>query len=159
MEPRPFARSTLVETGYEELSFVVLEARPDGWLRLRYASGESASATAWTPMCARSQSDFALDFHEWSAWFVRDALSPLYFRSDGRGVLRSAPSDDAPRLPAIGDDYILGPLEISGEWMRVTVSEPSDYCRLESESVRREGWVRWYAPDRGPLLWYFTRGC
>ena len=33
--PEPLLRSGLIETGYEEPSFVVLESRPDGWLRLR----------------------------------------------------------------------------------------------------------------------------
>ena len=55
--------------------------------------------------------------------------------------------------------HILEPLEVRGEWMRVTVKEPSDYCEFDLAVSSREGWIRWYTETRGPLVWYFTRGC
>jgi len=157
--PEPLSRSGLIETGYEQPSFVVLETRPDGWLRLRYALSDEGLGTAWTHGCALSNGPVVLEFTEWSAWLMSETISPLFFRSDSPGGLRSAPSLDATDLPDIASDYILEPLEIRGEWMKVTVKEPSDYCNFDLKSSRREGWVRWYEPERGPLLWYFTRGC
>jgi hypothetical protein len=157
--PQPLSRSGLIETGYEEPSFVVLETRPDGWLRLRYALSNGDLGTAWTHGCALSEGSVVLEFTKWSAWLLSETISPLFFRSESPGGLRSAPSLDATGLPDIASDYILEPLEIRGEWMKVTVKEPSDYCEFDLESSRRDGWVRWYEPTRGPLLWYFTRGC
>ena len=157
--PEPLLRSGLIETGYEERSFVVLESHPEGWLRLRYALGEGEVGTAWTQGCALSEGAVVLEFVEWSDWLLRETISPLFYRSESAGVLRSSPAADATRLPDIARDYILEPLEIRGEWMRVTVKEPSDYCEFDLEASQREGWVRWYSPERGPLLWYFTRGC
>jgi hypothetical protein len=157
--PEPLSRSGLIETGYEQPSFVVLETRPDGWLRLRYALNDGDLGTGWTHSCSLSDGPVVLEFTEWSAWLLSDTISPLFFRSGSLGGLRSAPSLDATGLPDIASDYILEPLEIRGEWMKVNVKEPSDYCEFDLESSRREGWVRWYESARGPLLWYFTRGC
>jgi len=156
--PKPFDRRGLVETGYEDASFIVLEARPDGWLRLRYVLGDGDVGTGWTHACALPESPVTLEFAEWGDWFMSGMISPLFYRSGSPGALHSAPSQNASRLPGIASDYILEPLEIRGEWMRVTVKEPSDYC-YEPDTSPREGWVRWYEPASGPLLWYYTRGC
>ena len=157
--PVPLSRSSLVETGYEEASFVVFETHPDGWLRLRYDEIDGRVGTAWIPTCALAEGPVLLEFTEWSTWLLRETISPLFFRSGSPGGLRSGPSTEAIELPDIADDYILEPLEVQGEWMRVTVKEPSDYCEFDLESSRREGWVRWHDQARGPRLWYFTRGC
>lgn len=45
-------------------------------------------------------------------------------------------------------------------WMRVIVKQPSDYCASEDIVVEtREGWVKWRSPEKGPWVWYYTRGC
>ena len=62
-------------------------------------------------------------------------------------------------MSEIDDDYILEPLEVRGEWMRVKVKEPSDYCEFDLTVKSREGWIRWYADESVPLVWYYTRGC
>lgn len=161
--PRPLSREALVETGYEEVSFVVLEGRPDGWLRIRYDLGAGNDGTGWTPRCAISAGPTVLTFSYWSDWLVNEhlsgSISPLFFRSEVPGPLYGGPSVGAGRLGDIGRDYILYPIEVQGDWMRVRVAEPSDYCEFDVESVTREGWVRWYTPDLGPAVWYFTRGC
>lgn len=155
----PFTTAGLIETGYEEPSFVVLESRSDGWLRIRFESPEKDVDTSWTPSCALRTSPARLDFTPWSDWFLSDRVTPMFFRSDPPHLLQSGPSTDAERLVEVSDDYILEPLEIQGEWMRVTLKEPSDYCVFDVEPTRREGWIRWYSPDTGPRVWYFTRGC
>ena len=58
------------------------------------------------------------------------------------------------------DGYHLEVLALEGDWMRVSVVEPSDYCADEGMvPQRREGWVKWRGPDVGPWIWYYTRGC
>jgi hypothetical protein len=44
--------------------------------------------------------------------------------------------------------------------MRARVTQPSNYCAGENIAVSQyEGWVRWRSPEKGPWVWYFTRGC
>ncbi|MFW6202550.1 MAG: hypothetical protein ACOC8B_08225 [Gemmatimonadota bacterium] len=52
--------------------------------------------------------------------------------------------------------------EISRDWMRVRVREPAWTCFGDPDAfsgTEREGWVKWRGPDRGPWVWYPTRGC
>jgi hypothetical protein len=150
----------LLETGYEERSFVVLERRNDGWLRIRYAVDERGPRSAWVPACALEASPAPLAFAPWSDWLLGDDVSPLFVRAGLPLALHTEPSRTSSLIAMISIDDGLEPHEIRGEWMRVTLVQPSGYCRPEVASTRREGWVRWLTEDdRGPRLWYFTRGC
>ena len=157
--PEPLRSGTLVETGYEEPSFIVLEENADGWLRIRHASTDTEIQTSWTPTCALQSSPAALRFTRWNDWFLSGETSPLFFRSEMPQTLRSGASRESSPLAEISGDYILEPLEIRGEWMRVALKQPSDYCLVDVESTSTEGWVRWYSEETGSRVWYFTRGC
>lgn len=161
--PRPMTTDGLVETGYETPSFIVLEVREDGWLRLRRAPGEGRIGTAWTHQCFLEESPIRLRVEPWNERLTSEDISPLYFRARVRHSLRSAPTVDSERLlwiPADSHDYHLEPLETQGDWMRVRLVTPSDYCAEADERTKRiEGWVRWRSDDVGPWLWYYTRGC
>ncbi len=159
LPPESLTTRGLVETGYEEPSFVVLENRSDGWLHIRYSDAEGDAGSAWIPSCALDNSEGRLDFTPWSAWLLSDFISPLFFRSANAEELRAAPSAAAAAITLIVGDYSLEPLEVQGEWMRVIVSQPSDFCAPDVVPARSEGWIRWFSPDRGPRVWYFTRGC
>ena len=149
----------LLETGYEERSFVVHERR-DGWLHIRYAAGERGPRSGWVPECALAASPAPLAFAPWSDWLLGDDVSPLFVRAGLPLAMHAEPARTSPLVGMISIDDGLEPHEIRGEWMRVTLVQPSDYCRPDVASTRREGWVRWLTEDgRGPRLWYFTRGC
>lgn len=113
----PLSRDGLIETGYEEVSFIVLESLSNGWFHIRYAAGEGDAGTAWTPECALSSGPVKLDYAGWKGWFLREGASPLFFRADRPGLLRAGPSSDMAPLPGIGEDYIMEPLEVRGDWM------------------------------------------
>ena len=155
-EAEALVAEALLETGYEEPSLIVLEEGRAGWLRIRYATGDRS---AWTPACALQASPAGLRFIRWQDWFLDSELSPLFFRTELLRPLRSEPSPESTALVNISGDYILEPLEIRGEWMRVNLKQPSDYCAFDVEPTQTEGWVRWYSADRGPAVWFFTRGC
>jgi hypothetical protein len=148
----------MIETGYEEVSFVVLERRED-WLRIRYSGSERSSQTAWVPECALDASPARLAFSPWSDWFLGDDISPLFVRIEPPLPLHAEPSTASARVATVTEADVLVPHEVRGEWMRVTLQQPSDYCSPDAVSTSREGWVRWLTEDRGPRLWYFTRGC
>ncbi len=178
----PFARSGLVETGYEDATVIVFERTDDGWLRIRFAAdslwssddgarevtGEEGGrinlspregGTAWIPQCALRADDLELQVEPWGELFLSDRISPLFFRSDVRHVLRLEARSDSRRLAVIEGDYHLEPLEIEGDWMRVTLKQPSDYCADDLEPVVTTGWIEWRSPEKGPSLWYHSRGC
>lgn len=161
-DPRPLGVAGLVETGYEIPSFIVFEQRPDGWVRLRVERGDAG--VVWTHACFFEQAPTAIRLERWETRFGSDEISPLYFRAAERHALRDGPSVSSGLLrwiPADSRSYILHPAEIRGDWMRVDVSLPSDYCADPDDppSDKVTGWVRWRDDDRGPWVWYFTRGC
>ncbi len=56
-------------------------------------------------------------------------------------------------------DYIMKPIEASGNWMKVEVITPSNIC-ASPINVRKEiFWIKYLNEYGRPLLWYFTRGC
>ena len=136
----------------------VLESRDDGWLRLRYGRpSEDRDGTAWVHRCHLARESLA--FEPWQERFLSDEISPLYVRDRAPRPLRAGPDDDAEEIARIDGDYHLEPLEFQGDWMRVRLKTPSDYC-VEPDEVRtEEGWIRWRSAERGPLVWYYTRGC
>jgi len=161
LTPGSVGGDVLVETGYETTSFIVLQARPDGWLQIRFG-GPLASGAGWVHRC---HLDAATPRLEYAPWQDRLAASaPLYFRAWAPRVLRKAPSAEAPavaNIPADPNLYGIQPLTFRGDWAHVRVSVPSTYC-ADPKPARpkvHEGWVRWRGPQRGPALWYYTRGC
>jgi hypothetical protein len=158
--PQPFGLTGLVEVGYEVPAFIVHEEREDGWLRLRF--GPAATELAWTHRCFFEQSSGPLRVQRWDARFTSDEISPLYFRAQVPHALRAEPDPQAQRvrrIPAREGDYILAPVAIRGDWMQVEVREPSDYCGEPETVVKTVGWVQWRDAERGPWVWYYTRGC
>jgi len=158
----PLGTRGLVETAYETTSFVVLERRADGWLRLRYAppDPDEASGTAWVHECHLRAHAPALRFEPWAERLLSPLISPLYFRRDVPHRLRAQPQPHAAIRLIVAGDHHLEPQEVRGDWMRVIVKQPSDYCGAGGAAVTaREGWVRWRAPGEGPWVWYHTRGC
>ncbi len=152
----------LLETAYETLSFVVPERREDGWLRLRYAppDADDSSGTAWVHECHLDAHAPALRFEPWGERFLSPLISPLHFRRAVPHRLRARPHPHAARIATVAGDHHLEPQEIRGDWMRVIVKQPSDYCASGTVAVTaHEGWVKWRAPGDGPWVWYHTRGC
>ncbi len=157
----PFRMSGLVETGYEEVSFIVLDGPEDGWLKLRFAPDDPATGdgTAWVPTCSLMGGPIELEMESWDERLTSDEISPLFFRSGAPMVLRDAPRLDGASLGTIEGDYHLEPLEIVGDWMRVLVKQPSDYCMGDLGSETKTGWIEWRSTEVGPAVWYYTRGC
>jgi hypothetical protein len=161
LTPGTVGSDALVETGYETASFIVLQARRDGWLQIRFG-GPLASGAGWVHRCHLDAATPRLQYQAWES-LLADA-GTLYFRSWAPHALRSSAKDDAPRIAVIPADpnrYGMQPLEFRGDWARVRVSMPSTVCANPKprRPAVREGWVRWRSRDRGPWLWYYTRGC
>lgn len=161
LTPGSVGADVLVETGYETGSFIVLQARASGWLQIRFG-GPLASGAGWVHRCHLDAATPRLEYEPWESVLV--SVAPLYFRDWAPRVLRRSASPEAPAVAGIPADpnlYGIQPLEFRGDWARVRVSLPSSYC-AEPRPARvklHEGWVRWRSRERGPALWYYTRGC
>jgi hypothetical protein len=78
-----------------------------------------------------------------------------------------APDGPAASFALNPDDYILWPLELRGDWLRVRAATPSDYCAappppgVPAAPASRQDtlWIRWRAETGRPRVWFYTRGC
>jgi hypothetical protein len=157
---RPFNLTGMVETDYEDLSFVVAQEGPDGWLQFRFgAPTERDGGLAWLHRDHLTVGSLPLQFERWQERFTSDEISPLYLRTVGPWTLRSAPSEGADVLGPIVVGHAIEPLEFNGAWLRIRVRQPSDYCGEATDVRVSEGWIRWWDAEIGPLVWYHTRGC
>lgn len=167
LAPGSVSPESLVETGYETTSFIVLQARERGrdagWLQIRFG-GPLSSGAGWVHRCHLEAATPPLEYEPWDKLFASESAAPLYFRSWTAHALRSSASNAAPFVAWIPGDpnrYGMQPLEFRGDWARVRVSIPSEFCadpKPERTTVH-EGWIRWRSRERGPWLWYYTRGC
>ncbi len=163
-DAEPFSTAGMLETGYETPTFIVHEQRTNGWLQVRYRSDEGKAGRAWVHPRLSTIGGERLVFENWSERLTSDGISPLHFRRKVPHVLRDQPSTSGNRLRLIpGEEhrYHIEPLEISGDWMRVNLVQPSDYCGLPEgrQAVEQNGWIQWRDDQTGPWLWYHTRGC
>lgn len=147
----PLTPGAMIETGYEVPTFIVQQTRPDGWLSFRY--GRAPDETAWVHSCALA----GLVFTPWSEWLLSPSISPLQFRTPPPHALHAAPNEAV--LSQIEADYHLEPLEVRGNWMRVKLKQPSDFCFPDKTPKTTEGWIEWSTPSIGPAVWYPSRGC
>ncbi len=158
-EALPYAG--LIETEYEQSSILV-EQEQDGWYQIRVRPpgefpGEEME-TGWVPACAMANNSPPLRFSTWENWLMGEHISPLYFRRKSVHNLRTGPGTQFARRGRISGDHVLRPRSIRGDWMEVMVSQPSNYC-AQVPVERKMGWIRWRSDERGPWVWYYTRGC
>lgn len=162
LAPGSVSPEAQIETGYETTSLIVLQARADGWLLLRYGD-PAAKDVGWVHPCHLETATPRLQYEPWEKLLASSGISPLFFRAWVPHVLRESASASAPaiaRIPADPNRYGMQPLEFRGDWARVRVSVPSRYCAdPQPDSEVHEGWIRWRSRERGPWIWYYTRGC
>lgn len=153
----PLQLAGLIETEYEQNSMLVT-GRQEDWFQLRLAPPGTPGETGWVARCALEASPVPLQFTPWKEWLLSDRISPLYFRRATAHRLRQGPGVQHGSVGMITGDHIIRPREVQGDWMRVEVTQPSDYC-ARVRATRRTGWIKWRSPERGPWVWYYPRGC
>jgi hypothetical protein len=151
-----------LEFGYEEMGLPVLEIRSGAqrmeWLRVHYGlAADGEPRTGWVP--------FPQPRLEFLSWAERLPELPLFFLDPDSIRFHGAmegPDEPISLVRGGGSqrfDYILYPLETRGQWMRVEVVTPSDYCVDPSAPRRDTTWIRHLKQDGRPRVWYNTRGC
>lgn len=167
-EVRSLDLPPMIQTSYEDYSFIVLEIDGDGWFQITsevMADGELA--TAWVHHSHLGLTQVPLAMTLWAEHFQTTIdrsfeAGSLYFRNrEIAHALRHSPSETEELITWIGEDHMIKPLEIQGDWMRVSVRQPSDYCVASADwnGTIHEGWVRWTSEEQGTWLYYYPRGC
>ena len=146
-----------IGTSSEGTALPVLALRDDGWLRFRYAPPTpDDDGTVWTHRSYLALGDILLAVTRWEDHFQHQDV-PTYFRELGRHPLRGARDDTSAVLAwlegRVGTvpEYSVAPLEIDGDWMRVRVHWPGEWCGTAPQRTA-EGWIRWRRPDTGPMV-------
>ena len=160
---RPFPADCLVETTYESSSIILSDWGDDGWFRLavdKPCTGEPVPL--WSHRTLLGLGVQRLSVQLWQDFFFGEDVSPLSFRqAEVPHALRAGPSANAARITWIGPAHAMAPLDVVGDWMRVRVTQPSDYCidPADWQGTEHEGWVRWRDGVKGPWLFVWSRGC
>ncbi len=156
--PYPLTGAGMVETDYEQLTFIIIEQK-DEWLKLRLKSG--VDGVGWVHRCHLGVGDISLAFQSWQE-LLKEKGDWLHFRSGVVHSLREEPTINSRRITSIGLDHKLKMLQIVGDWMQVEVTQPDWTCTGPDQSFQgttHKGWVKWRADQTGPWVWYYTRGC
>jgi hypothetical protein len=149
-----------LEFGYEEVGLPLLEDPGAGRWRVHLGTRDGEPVSGWVAMQpGRTR----------TLWEELLPTMPLFFVVPPDSI-RFHASQDGPAVPftlaprTSGDpgdpgDYILWPIETTGDWMRVRAVTPSDYC-FDPPAPREDTlWIRWREGSGNPRVWFFTRGC
>jgi hypothetical protein len=157
------ARDGLLKTpgaldfGYEEIGLAILEHGADGWERVLLGAGADGGVVSGWARARRGVVGVTAwqDFIPGQALFFALPPDSIHFYDAADGAETS--------FGVRPDDYILWPLGVRGDWMRVRAVTPSDYCATPgpgAAAVRQDTlWIRWRNAEGRPRVWFFTRGC
>lgn len=147
------ASFTMVRAYDNLYTIPVLEARPDGWLRIQYTSRGSA----WVHTSQFGLGDIALSAEGWEGLLQSQAA--VYFLEEGKAqTLRSQPQEANNVVSLIDTGSLIEPLSVEGDWMRVRVTRPVAACEPLTGATVTEGWLRWREANGQPLVWYSPDG-
>ncbi|MEL6354846.1 MAG: hypothetical protein AAFR58_24345 [Cyanobacteria bacterium J06627_28] len=134
-------------------TFPVVEVREDGWFQVQYTAGGSA----WAHTSQLSLGETSLAVELWEDRLTEQAAIYFLDRSQAQ-PLRSQPELANNMLSLIAADSLIEPLEVSGDWMRVQVTRPTQACTPLTGATVTEGWMRWRDDDAKALVWYAADG-
>ena len=147
-----------IEWLYEENGLPVDTIAGDSsWVRVVYAKDEGGDARlGWVRLTEGMVVEFWPDvLTQQNVFFRRPDSIAFHATPDGEPLAIEIHSGDT----ADGLDYTMVPLGVVGDWMRVEVTSPSDYCAEATVARKDTAWIRYLDARSRPRIWYFTRGC
>jgi hypothetical protein len=137
------------------MSFPVTQLREDGWFQFQY----TPAGTAWAHVEHLDLGVIDLEIEPWEGRFAE--VEQVAFRQHGLSKsLYSVPGNDRESiLGLVGPNSLIQPLAFEGDWMLVTVTQPTDGCSAFPGASTQEGWMRWRNDDQGALIWFDPQGC
>ncbi len=156
VQVRNIKTDNLIEFEYEK-SGLPLRGISDSWLNVIYGHDKLGKAlTGWV-----EQKSGTTDYFLWKDYLKFEMLffdSPdrieFFDKAGGEKVeFKLQPSQN------LKYDYIMKSIELDGDWMKVEVTTPSNYCNTPEVKETKVFWIRYLDRKGRPLVWYFTRGC
>ncbi len=143
------------QTYPELMSFPVTQLREDGWFQFQY----TPAGTAWAHVEHLDLGAIDLEVEPWEGRFAD--VAQVEFRQHGLSKsLYSVPGNEQTSiLGLVGPNSLIHPLAFEGDWMLVTVTQPTDGCSAFPGATTQEGWMRWRNDEQGPLIWFDPQGC
>ena len=131
----------------------ILEEAPAGWHRvLLGADSTGAAVSGWSRVRPGIVGR--------TLWEELLPGQPLFFALPPDSfAFHASPGGPEERFPVEVERYILWPLEVRGDWMRVRAVTPSDYCFEPRAPTQDTLWIRWRGEAGRPRVWFHTRGC
>lgn len=130
-------------------SFPVLELRDDGWFQFQY----TPAGAAWAHIAHLEVGAIALAIEPWEDQ-AETAAQVQFLRHGLSQPLRSEPVIDGGLRSLVSANSLIQPLEVNGDWMRVSVTQPALGCRPLPGSTTEEGWIRWRDEKQSLLVWF-----
>ena len=143
------------QTYPELMSFPVTQLREDGWFQFQY----TPAGTAWAHVEHLDLGAIDLVVEPWEGRFAD--VEQVKFRQHGLSKsLYSVPGNEQTSiLGLVGPNSLIQPLAFEGDWMLVTVTQPTDGCSAFPGATTQEGWMRWRNDEQGALIWFDPQGC
>lgn len=130
-------------------SFPVLALRQDGWFQFQY----TPVGAAWAHTDHLNAGAIALTIEPWEDQ-AETAAQVRFLRHGLSQPLRADPKSDGNLRSLVAANSVIRPLEVNGNWMRVSVTQPAQGCRPLPGSTTQEGWIRWRNEDQSLLVWF-----
>lgn len=146
-----------LEFGYGEVGFPILDHGPEGWERVYLGTAPGGAVVSGWARARPALVGVTL-------WDELIPGQPIFFALPPDSIRFHAAPDSAEVSFAVKpDDYILWPIDVRGDWMRVRAVTPSDYCAAPvpgGPPARLDTlWIRWRTESGRPRVWFYTRGC
>jgi hypothetical protein len=144
--------ANIVEFRYETIGIPLDSVTPDGkWAHVIFGFAPGGRARAgWLPVPDSTRVEWWKDLLIEYEQMVVDSKMRFYER----------PDSTAPGKPLEWESYDIHSVAIEGDWMRVSIQVPGDYCDEPVKDPQKHvRWVRWRDAKRRPLLYYASRGC
>lgn len=144
--------ANIVEYRYETVGIPLDSVTPDGkWAHVIFGFAPGGRARAgWLPVPDSTRVEWWKDLLIEYEQMVVDSTMRFFERPDSM----------LPGKPIEWESYDIHSVAIDGDWMRVSIQVPGDYCADRVKDPQRHiRWVRWRDARRRPLLYYAPRGC
>lgn len=130
-------------------SFPVLELREDGWFQFQY----TPAGAAWAHIDHLEVGAMALEIEPWEEQ-AETAAQVKFLRHGLSQPLLAEPMNNRGLRSLVSINSLIQPLEVNGDWMRVSVTQPALGCRPLPGSTTEEGWIRWRDEQQSLLVWF-----
>jgi hypothetical protein len=140
--------------------FPVFAKQKNEWFHIRYQIGQGNNGTAWIKASQFQKGGMPLDYVSWQE-YIMDVQSPIEPIGESQYIYQN-PTTRSKSLTTLKAGYVIQPLQIQGDWLKVKYSFNVQACDGEEEATKKTriftGWTRW-RKDGKSLIRIPEKGC